>query len=689
MTDLVRREERRPVRRAELRAFLLHAGPQSVDTLLAYAKHVDPHTDRQWLEEQLETRTSLFEALPDGRYRGRPDEPQIVVTRRAPRPRPRPRPKPATPRWSPPEHPEPEGRSIDLDEDQALRRVEIGRPEGWTETGRRITVSLPPDGAAPLEVLRSIEAAARASAQVEVFTAADEGTLVFRGSRAVISTRIDTDDGRTEVTFGPAVDDIGLAYTRATRMLGAGSSTPTALTPFDPNVGKVQLSPAAQQVARLPVPSKRSTGSFLLELEPRLARLAARTLSWEELVEWLVPYSRTLGRQDFEHLLRRLCADPAVPHGSLLSLLVDDLHVDEVADEQCARALLIMASENPHPQARFADWALDNHADLALQAGTAPTRLIVARLSVQAARPQQASELFDRCASELSTSFTTTDLSDWISCAFAEGELDHASAAFEFARHRAMESPAQAADERDVLVHGVQTAQDYQLPWHPMLMGTLEAFLVLPELEAEAIEVLEAYGDDASPTELLELLSLFETASRVDTIEWLIARHLRRVNVIWHELTPRAQRAELERLQLVERIIGRSGLTGSFVVEDGASPSQVPDAADALEALQGLVIVMVGGHRTTFDHVRDQLARFRPTSVDHVEPSWESNRTARSLKPKLEHADLVIEATSQMKHQDSDVIAAALGKAGRHRRIRAAGGPSRIVHHLSRALERR
>ena len=689
MSELVRREQRRPLRRAELRAYLLTVGPQDVDHLLAFARSIDPSTEREWLEEQLETRTALFERLPDGRYRGRPEEPTVVVKRRAPTRRPRPRPprRTSTAPWQPSPQPEPTGRSVDLDDDDQLRRVEVSDPAIWREEGRRLTVPLPPDGAASQVVLESIAAAARGATHVEVFAAAPDGTVVFRGTRPVVTTTVDAAAGRTYVTFGPAADDIGLAYTRARRRLAAGEGTSAALVPFDPVTDPVELSPETRRIAALPVPSKRATGAYASELAPRLAQLAADRSSWPRFVEWLVPMTRQLGRQDVEDLVRRLCFERAVPTGGLLALLVDDLHLDDVADPQCARALVIAAAEHPHPEARFAEWALDNHAELALTEPTAALQLFVARLNHQAARHEEATRLYARCADELGDGFAADDLTDWIDSAIQTDQHDDLASAVELTRTGAMTDPNGGAKLRDVLWHAVDSASDAGQSPHALLRDAIHAFLAVPDAEEEATELARAYMDADNDAAVLELLSLFETAARRDTVNWLLQQHLQRLGRRWHELTPHGRRDERQRLELVERILGRPELVEHFPVDDEQEGDLDTDEPSPLRWIGGRRVVIVGGYRTTYQRIREQLEPFEPDNVAHIEPSWDRNRSARDLKPALTTADVVVEVTSQMKHQDSEVLTSALAGGNGPRRVRAAGGPSQVVLHLERSLE--
>ena len=688
MSELVSREPRRNLRRAELRAYLLNVGPQDVDHLLAFARSIDPSTEREWLEEQLETRTALFERLPDGRYRGCPEEPTVVVKRRAAtRPRPRPRRQTPTAHWEPPPQPEPSGRSVDLDADNRLRRVEVSDPVVWREEGRRLVVPLPPDGAASPVVLESIAAAAQGATQVEVFAAAADGTVVFRGTRPVVTTTVDAAAGRTFVTFGPAANDTGLAYTRARRRLAAGEEGSAALVPFDPVTDPVELSPETRRIAALPVPSKRATGAYASELTPRLAQLAADRSGWPRFVEWLVPMTRQLGRQDVENLVRRLCSEPAVPTGGLLALLVDDLHLDDVTDPQCARALLIAAADHPHQEARFAAWALDNHAELALTEPTAALQLFVARVAHHAARHEEATRLYASCADELGDRLEADDLTDWIDSAIQASLRDDLGNAFELARTRAMIDPSGDGQLRDVLWHAVDTVSDTGLSPHAFLRDAIHAFLAVPDAEEEATELALAYMDPGDDAALLELLSLFETAARRDTVDWLLQQHLQRLGRLWHDLTPHGQRDERQRLELVERILGRPELVEHFPVDDEQDSNLDTDEASPLTWISGRRVVIVGGYRTTYQRIREQLEPFEPDNVAHIEPSWDRNRSARDLKPALTTADVVVEVTSQMKHQDSEVLTSALASGNGPARVRAAGGPSQVVLHLERWLE--
>lgn len=691
MSGLVRHEQRRPVRRAELRAFLLAAGPQDLEHLLAYAHSIDPATDEDWLLEQLTTRTRLFEQLPDGRFKGRPEEEEVVVTRRQPRPRPRPHPSSAASdaRWTPPPRPEPRGRGVEVDEERGFRRVEVADPSAWQEAGRRITVSLPIDGPASDPVLESIAAAANSTTEVEVFTAAQDGVVVYRGTRHVVRTEIDRTAGRTRVTFGSAADDIGLAYNRAVGLLGSAGTGPTALTPYRPEAERVELTPTAAEAARLPVPTMRSTGAYRAELGTRLAALTDRSLTWDAFVEWLVPLTRRVGQQDFEHIVRQLCGTDAVPKGGLLALLVDDLHVDEVEDPACARALLITAAETPDRRAELALWALENHAGVALRGASVATTLHIGRLAAAAAVHERASDNFAACAEELEDRLTDPDLEDWIHSAIVAGAAAQLQAATDIVLKRAMLDPSRAASERDLLHMAVDTAQDHQLSVHDLLVRAVEANLALPELEAEAIELARTYIGDVSDSEQLELLSQFETARLLVTIDWLQNAHLTRVSALWDQLAPRAKTEERARLELIGSIVGRSGLSEEFPLSDNEqlAPKPVEDSSP-LEKLRGRNVLLVGGHTSTFERVRTLLQPSQPGSFEHIEPSWDRNRTARSLKPLLVHADVVIEATSQMQHQDSEVLKAALGSPPSAKRIRAAGGPSMILHHVENALRR-
>ena len=116
-----------------------------------------------------------------------------------------------------------------------------------------------------------------------------------------------------------------------------------------------------------------------------------------------------------------------------------------------------------------------------------------------------------------------------------------------------------------------------------------------------------------------------------------------------------------------------------------------PDLHLDRRPLDGLRIVVFGGDQRTGHRARERLTELG-AAVDHIPPAYEQNLNQEDVRQRLTGTDLVIEVWRQMKHRDSDALAAALEALSPApvRRHAAGTGLSSIVREaLAWAVEQR
>lgn len=680
MSEMARYKPSR-LSRARLREWLEECGPQPFATILERSRIEVSEIDEARLLAELEGHPALFTKLEHDRWGATPRAIYLPKHRAAWTPRRRssgrrrrPGPPQSYRRPAPPAPPE-SGFEI---RDGRLHAVVL--PEDATVVGDRIVADLPLDEAEAAVPLGTEIVADHP--QVDVFQRV-AGLTVYRGRRSAVGART-TEPGRVRVVLGRAEDDRApsLALPSSRVSSGPGSS----LVPYRPGdlyFAELPETATDRSLALTPLPPPAPAApNIMAEFERRARAMRVGSIPWSEFEDWLLSVLKRFDIGQRERCAVTVAGFTKVPPGDRIPVvqhLVDPVE----ASPAVATALVDELAEALTGDGSLARWALPMVATMMSSDPEGGLMVRGGRVCWNAGNLDEAFSCFV-AALDAGQELESDDL---VLCGLSAAEVGRIDLVEDLAQ-KALRSCA-GREPRSIDPILIETAVHLITALSSAGRGRPDWVAAILELRVARNEVNRALAELEGSLLFDERLNVHERLQAMmalDSCEKL--SELQKVCdlagfLLWESFAAMADRPLARSLELLEILESMAGVPGKHSTGIRMARRPPPDEAsasvptDSSPDLAGIKIAVVGGLEAARRRIGEQLTAWG-ARVRYVAPSWESKVSEEVVRNACKDADLVLEMTSAMKHDASEILNGLKSSLGFERR-RVWGGATSAV----------
>lgn len=696
MTEIERYRPNR-LSRARLREWLDEFGPQPLSAVLVRAQMEVPDLDEAQLLAELADHPALFRH--DGRGRWAAVEPKAYVPRprsawqkKAPARAARQRFTPPT-RYQRPAPPPPPESGVDI-QDGRLRAVVV--PEDAPAVGDRLIADLPVDERSRQEIEAAGPDLADGRPQVQVFQQIG-GEVVFRGVRPALGAR-ELESGRLRVVLGRAEDDRAPALALPSARAHLAGRPSTALVPYRPGeyffADLPELDESVSKALLPAIPAAAAAPNVLAELKRQLQGVQAGSVAWSDFTNWLGTNLKRLDVGQRERCSVLVAATTRIPAADRMPV-VQHLVSPEEATPTVAISLVEELAEGLSADGSLARWALPLVATTMASDPDGPVMIRAGRICWNAGAYDQAFA----CFVEALDVGQQLDPDDLVLCGLSAQEVGEIALVEKLCERtlRACTGQAPLAIDPNVisslvhqlttLIRGGRLRADWAASVLELRVARNEVDLALQEAEGMLV-----WDERLGVEDRVRAILSLDACEKKSDLEKVCDLASKPLWLMYSDLTDRSFEACIGLLRFAEEIAGVPGKHSQPITlarAPGSAPTQTStgNRSQSEPDLAGVRIALIGGLGTARRRIVDKLESWGAT-VREVAPSWEGKVSESNVRSACTNANLVVEMTSAMKHDASEILDNLAPNLSFERR-RVWGGATRalqVVADWARAL---